>query len=103
MAQSVQQPLVGQIARYEGVYRPHWEIGHIAVRVSRTRKLVLGALAGLALFVAFWLGFLSQVDVCVFAGLLAILVMTPAEERWAAFFPPDFVGCMDDRGGRIEF
>jgi hypothetical protein len=103
MAQSVQKPLVGQIARYEGVYRPHWEIGHIAVRVSRARKLVLGALAALGLLLAFWLGFLSPVDVSVFGGLLALLVITPAEERWMPCFPPGSLHDLDDEGGPIEF
>jgi hypothetical protein len=103
MAHSVQRPLVGQIARYEGVYRPHWEIGHIGIRVTRTRKLLGGAVPALGFLGAFWLGLIGPIEAAVFTGLLVGLAAMPAEEWWSPAFPPEFEGGLDDEGGPIEF
>lgn len=100
---AVQRPMVGRIARYEGVYRPHWEIGHIGVRVSRIRKLLVGAAAGLGLLGAFWLRFFSPVEAIVFAVVLVLLMTPPAEERWSPSFPPDLRAEFEGKGGPIEF
>jgi hypothetical protein len=103
MVRTVQWPVVGQIARYEGTYRPHWEIGHIAVRVARVRKLLAGAVAGLGLFGAFWIGFCGPIEAAVLGGVLVLLLGTPAEEWWSPSFPPGYEGGLEGEGGPIEF
>ncbi len=100
---SVQRPVVGQIARYEGIYRPGWESGHIGVRVSRNRKLLVGAVAGLSLLGAFWAGFFSPLSTAMLASVLVLLVAIPAEERWTPSFPPHFEAELEDEGGPMEF
>lgn len=109
MAQTVQQPLVGQLSRYEGVYCPHWESGHIAVRVPREWKWLAWKLAALGLLLALGLRFLQPgaAWVCVATGVAAVSVLLPARERWTPRFPPDFLGGLEEGlelvGGPIEF
>jgi hypothetical protein len=83
MAPPIQKPLVGKAARYEGIYRPHWEIGHIEVRVSRMRRLLLCGLGLLGLLAALGGGILGPFETCWFAGLIVLLAVSPAKERWA--------------------
>src|SRR5690348_1290695 len=96
MARSIQRPLVGQVAKYDGVYRPHWECGHIAVRVSRARKLLAVAACAVVVLAALWLGFIGSVEAFVVAGILALIAATPSEERWEPCFPLHFEGGLDD-------
>jgi hypothetical protein len=103
MVRSIQKPLVGKVARYEGVYRPHWEIGHIAVRVSRVRKLFSVAAGTMVLLAFFWLEFGGWVETLIMLGGLCLVAATPSEERWAPRFPPNFEGTLDDGDTPIEF
>ena len=101
-ARVVQKPVPGRRARYAGVYRLDGATGHIAVRVPRTPTVVACALAALGLALCGWLGILSLLAVAVFATLLAIVLMIPAEERWLPTFALD-VPCDLHSGARIEF
>jgi len=86
---SIQTPLVGQIATYRGVYRPYWEIAHIAVRVSQVRKLPRVAAAAGVLLLFLLLGVIGWTATLAAAGLLVVVALFPAEEWWAPQFPPD--------------
>lgn len=103
MGLPVQKPVIGKITHYVGVYRPHWETCHIGVRVSRTRKILVGVGMLLGLFSGFLLGFFSQLDLLVVGGLITLWVACPAEERWKPYFPSHFQCGLEDKGGTIEF
>jgi hypothetical protein len=103
MARRIQTPLVSQLARYEGDYRPHWEIGHIGVRVSPVRKLLAGGLCGAVLLALLLFGRINLSVAGIAAGVLVVWMVMPAEERWSPHFPPEFGGDLDDEGGPIEF
>jgi len=108
----IQFPEEGIIKRYIGVYRPHWEIGHIAVRVPRApvsiRSLIFPAFVTLGLISLLWCGILEPfVSVAVLALLLCVEVgirFMPNEERWTLSISPDCNFGFDyDHGGPIEF
>jgi hypothetical protein len=99
----VQRPVVGQVARYEGTYRPHWEIGHIRVRVSRARRLVVGAAVVLAALAGWAVGLVGPLGLVPLGGLAVGLAALPAVEWWSADFPPGFEGGWDGPGGPIVF
>jgi hypothetical protein len=103
MARPIQQPLVGVVARYQGVYRPHWEIAHIAVRGSRISTLCWAALMLLCSLVAFWLGMFGPKEFCVCLAGAAVLAAVPPEEHWAPNSSRDCKVALDEEGGRIEF
>ena len=107
----VQVPVEGKTATYKGVYRPHWEIAHIAVRVPRVRfslrSLTFPAFVVLAAPALFLSGLLKPSDTCVilalYGGLEVILRLIPNVERWAPHFPPGCDVGPDEGGGPIEF
>jgi hypothetical protein len=103
MAGGIQTPVVGQVARYEGDYRPHWEIGHIGVRVSPVRKLLAGGLVGVVLLTLLLFGWIKLPVAGIAAAVVTVWMVMPAEDRWSPHFPPEFGGDLDDEGGRIEF
>jgi hypothetical protein len=103
MASSVQRPVEGVVATYEGVYLPHWEVGHIAVRVSRSRKLLGIACIALGLCAVYVLGYLNQIELIWVFAFLAWIAATPAKERWNPQFPPDCDVGLDHEGGAIRF
>jgi hypothetical protein len=111
MATTVQIPVEGRPAVYSGVYRPHWEICHIAVRIPRdwsiVRRLLFPTFVVLGAIASYLAGFLTLTDVGVgialLAGLSLIAVLMPNEERWAPHFSPNSGGELDDLGGPIEF
>jgi two-component system, cell cycle response regulator DivK len=100
---SVQKPVIGQLARYEGEYRPHGDIGHVSVRLSRASKLLPCALGALGLLAAFWLGIFTLLETSAVAALLVWLLAMPPEEWWLPSFPPSFQRDPEDGGGFIEF
>src|SRR5205807_2044722 len=62
----VQVPVEGKTAAYKGVYRPHWEVAHIAVRVPRAgfslRSLTFPTLVLLGALALFFCGLLKPAD-----------------------------------------
>ena len=62
MSEPVQHPRVGELAIYQGVYLPHWEVGHIRVRVPRTKKLLVAAAILTGLGAAYWLGWVNLIE-----------------------------------------
>jgi hypothetical protein len=103
MTRSLQRPVIGQVIRYDGLYRPHWEIGHIAVRVSRARKLFAIAVCAVVLLVANRLEFTDSDHTCVLAGVLMLLGAIPSEELWSPRFPRGFEHDLEDGNSFIEF
>jgi hypothetical protein len=103
MRRAVQRPIVGCVARYEGIWRPHWEISHINVRVPRKRRLAIEVAAGACLLVTFGIGFLDTFDLLYLGGVAALLAALPAQEQWSVNFPAVFSAELCERGGRIVF
>jgi two-component system, cell cycle response regulator DivK len=103
LLRSIQRPVIGQLARYEGEYHPHGEIGHVSVRLSRVSNLLLGVLWALGLLATFWLGIFTFLETSVVAALLVFLLTLPPEEWWLPSFPPSFQREPEDQGGFIEF
>lgn len=103
MAQSIQQPLEGIVTRYEGIWRPDWEIAHIAVHVSRARKLRRIAFIGLGLLIVFVTGLVGPIETGYVFGLLTLVAAAPSTERWAPRFPPGSDIGLGEQGGPIQF
>jgi len=104
MAAPLQSPLPGVVVKYEGIYRPHWEIPHIEIRVARSRMIVcLITLAIGVSVVSFGLGSLDLFTVSWFSGVALVFVVFPAKERWNPIFLCDCHHGLDEEGGRIEF
>lgn len=107
----IQKPIEGATATYVGVYRPHWEIAHIAVRVPRgrvsIRRLNFPVFFALAVLAGFVMNRVNLIEASVVVGLFAIvefsLWMLPNEERWAPQFPAGSDVGHDETGGPIEF
>ena len=100
MGTPIQKPIAEQLAVYQGVYRPHWEIGHIEIRVSRTRKLLIGAAISCCLLAMFGLEWLSLIPFLIFGAVTYFYCFLPSVEIWKPHFPAG----LDDLGsGPIEF
>jgi hypothetical protein len=102
MSEPVQHPRVGELAIYQGVYLPHWEVGHIRVRVPRTKKLLVAAAILTGLGAAYWLGWVNLIELAIFGALLVGISLLPKKERWMAAFPPEFERPHEGRY-RMEF
>lgn len=103
MRRSVQRPIVGQVARYEGYYAPHWEIAHIEVRVSRIRRVYFGVMLGVGIIFAFQFNIMRPIATAPFVMLILLLVAMPAKEWWSPRFPSDFELDPNASGGPIVF
>lgn len=103
VSNSVQYPLVGRVAIYQGVYSPHWEIGHIRVRVPRTRKLILISLFLTSVTSGYALGWLDRGILTILYGLAFYFGILQSEERWCALFPHGFGEILDELQYYIEF
>jgi hypothetical protein len=85
---ALQTPLVGQLARYEGTYRPHWEIPHVRVRVSRRRRLIRATVIVMFWLGVLWLRGLPLEGLLLGVAFFAVCLVVPAEEMWAPLFSP---------------
>ncbi len=103
MSEPVQHPRVGALATYQGIYLPHWEIGHIRVRVPRTKKLLAGAVILAGLGAAYWLKWVNLIELTIVGVPLLGLSLLPKEERWMASFPPEFEQLSHEGRYRVEF
>src|SRR5262245_1019232 len=109
MGMPIQNPVAGQLARYQGIFKPHWETTHVEIRVTRTMKLVRGAIAGAFVLVVVACGWIDSILTLMIGSWLALYVATPAVEWWAVDFPKEqwgeqFADGLTDVGaGPIEF
>jgi len=90
MFATVEIPQAGKAAIYSGVFWPHWEIGHIRIRVARKGRVLPVATCLLGVAVLWWFGFLTILGVAVLSSLVIALAASPAYERWSPRFPEGF-------------
>jgi hypothetical protein len=104
MAQPVQRPVVGVLARYVGVFRPHWEIPCIVVRVSGVRKLFVLATLLSCLVLAVWFHLFETIEIGMFLVAISLLAVLPVEEHWALqILPNSGFEVINEEGGPITF
>lgn len=107
MSYAVQCPISGCAVRYQGIFRPHWEIAHIAVRVPRSGKLATSASTLTVMIMLLGLSLLNPLFLLVFGSFTIFLLVVPAKECWAMSFSPtarnDFQNAPEDIDLFIEF
>jgi hypothetical protein len=109
MGLPIQTPVVGQLSLYQGLYKPHWEIGHIEIRVSRVKKILRGIVVSAVIATALGFGWIDYLATLLIAAALVVYLVTPAVEWWSVCFPIEHLkgeypdGLNNLEAGPIEF